>query len=185
MTPLLRFELVNYATSVETIWKDLRSWIFYFCYTANKHFISHCRKFWYSLLWVVYLRFASDSWEASLIMNSKKSYVERNVLHLQLLRLLQLQFARFVPSVFLKQVKESVGEQEYEMNKFSNINLRMQRPGVSVRSSDLQRMSDLHLHLLLGCTVTMANDSNDTSQLHPGGSRVGSTTFHYTFVSTF
>lgn len=63
---------VGKFTSLETIRKDLWSWIFYFCYTANKDFISHCRKFWYSLPRVVFLRFASDSWEVSLIINSKK-----------------------------------------------------------------------------------------------------------------
>lgn len=54
----------------------------------------------------------------------------------------------------------------------------------TVVTQDLQRMSDLHLHLLLRCAVTVANDGDDAAQLHPGVSRVGSTTPHNTVISS-
>lgn len=38
---------------------------------------------------------------------------------------------------------------------------------------DLQRMSDLHFHLLLWCAITMADDGNNTAQLHPEEIRGG------------
>lgn len=44
------------------------------------------------------------------------------------------------------------------------------------RSPDSQRMSDLHLHLLLWRAVAVANDGDDAAQLHPGGSRGGGST---------
>lgn len=45
---------------------------------------------------------------------------------------------------------------------------------------DLQRMSDLHFHLLLWCAISMADDGDDTAQLHPEWGRgVHGTIFNF------
>lgn len=49
---------------------------------------------------------------------------------------------------------------------------RGQRPGPRWRWAEtLPRMSDLHLHLLLGGAVSVADDGDDAAQLHPVAGR--------------